>query len=120
MYGLRRDIDLGFLNGREVGQVAIGLYQIQFGFDEDVRIGIEGEFRYFHGREEWIWMPESKQRQVAGRMVDLLGAVVEKVDWKGDGTLTLNFSNGHRMTILDSNKEFESYDITRPGQTIVI
>jgi hypothetical protein len=30
------------------------------------------------------------------------------------------FSNGHRLTILDSYKEYESYDITRPGQTIIV
>jgi hypothetical protein len=38
MYGLSKDLDLNFLNGREVVQVAIGIYQIIFGFDEDVRI----------------------------------------------------------------------------------
>jgi hypothetical protein len=33
-----------------------------------------------------------------------------------DGTLTLAFSNQHRPTILDSSKEYESYDITRPAR----
>jgi len=37
-----------------------------------------------------------------------------------DGTLTLAFSNQHRLTILDSFKEYESYDISRPGQTIIV
>jgi hypothetical protein len=37
-----------------------------------------------------------------------------------DGTLTLAFSNQHRLTVLDSSKEYESYDITRPGQTIIV
>jgi hypothetical protein len=32
------------LNGRLVEQVAIGVYQIVFGFDEDVRISVEGRF----------------------------------------------------------------------------
>jgi hypothetical protein len=49
MFGLKKDIDLSFLNGREVEQVSVGLYQVQFGFDEDVRISVEGEFRYFDG-----------------------------------------------------------------------
>ena len=120
MYGLKKDIDLSFLNGREVGQIAVGLYQVQFGFDEDVRISVEGEFHYFDGREECSWMPEPGKAPIAAKTVDLLGATVEKVDWKEDGTLTLTFSNGHRLTILDSSKEFESYDITRPGRTIVV
>jgi len=37
MYGLKKDIDLSFLTGRELIQLAIGVYQVQFGFDEDVR-----------------------------------------------------------------------------------
>jgi hypothetical protein len=37
-----------------------------------------------------------------------------------DGTLTLAFPNQHRLTILDSFKEYESYDISRPGQTIIV
>ena len=120
MFGLKKDIDLSFLNGREVEQVSVGLYQVQFGFDEDVRISVEGEFRYFDGREKWIWRPEPDKTQTAARAVDLLGATIEKVDWKEDGTLTLTFSNGHRLTILDSSKQFESYDITRPGTRIVV
>lgn len=34
MYGLGREIDLSFLNHREVEQVAVGVYQMIFGFDE--------------------------------------------------------------------------------------
>jgi hypothetical protein len=52
MYGLEKEFDLSFLNGREVEQVAIGVYQIQFGFDEDVRVSVEGQLvnrLAFHG-----------------------------------------------------------------------
>jgi hypothetical protein len=120
MYGLRKDIDLNFLNGRQVEQVAIGVYQIQFGFDEDVRISTYMQFNYFDGREEWIWKPESGAAQIAARTVALLGATIESFQRHEDGTLKLIFSNGQRLTILDSSKEYESYDITRPGSTIVV
>ena len=78
MYGLRKDIDLNFLNGRQVEQVAIGVYQIQFGFDEDVRISTYMQFNYFDGREEWIWKPEPGAAQIAARTVALLGATDRK------------------------------------------
>jgi hypothetical protein len=55
MHGLSKDIDLKFLNGRESIQIAIGIYQVQFGFDEDVRISVEGGFRYFDGETEVVW-----------------------------------------------------------------
>jgi hypothetical protein len=120
MYGLKKEIDLGFLTGRELIQLAIGVYQVQFGFDEDVTISVESEFRYFDGQAEWIWRPEPDSPSIAARAVALLGATIESFGSNIDGTLTLAFSNQHSLTILDSSKEYESYDITRPGQTIIV
>lgn len=120
MYGLSADIDLNFLIGREVLQVAIGSYQVIFGFDENVRISVESEFRYFDGEREWIWRPEPGAPQIAARTVVLLGSVINSFEAHSDGTLQLAFSRGSRLTFLDSSEEFESYDITRPGQTIIV
>ncbi len=120
MYGLSKDLDLSFLNGRQVEQVAIGAYQVIFGFDEDVRISAYIQFRYFDGQEEWIWKPEAGAAQIAARTVALLGSTIQSFEAQENGTLSLVFSNDQRLTILDSSKEYESYDITRPGQTIVV
>jgi Family of unknown function (DUF6188) len=120
MYGLKKELDLSFLTGRALIQLAIGVYQVQFGFDEDVRISVESEFRYFDGQAEWIWRPEPGASSIAARAVALLGATIESFGSNIDGTLTLAFSNQHRLTILDSFKEYESYDITRPCQTIIV
>jgi hypothetical protein len=120
MYGLNKDIDLKFLNGRESIQIAIGVYQIQFAFDEDVRVSVEGEFRYFDGGTEVVWKPEPDFPQIAARTVALLGATIESFEGRENGTLTLIFSNGHRLIIPDSSQEYESYTITCPGRTIVV
>ena len=50
----------------------------------------------------------------------LLGSVINSFEAHSDGTLQLAFSRGSRLTFLDSSEEFESYDITRPGQTIIV
>jgi len=120
MYGLNKNLDLSFLRGRQVEQVAIGTYQIIFGFDEDVKISTYIEFRYFDGQEECVWKPEPGAAQLASRTVSLLGAKIQSFESQENGTLTLVFSNGHRVTILDSSKEYESCDITRPRLTIVV
>jgi hypothetical protein len=120
MYGLRSDLDLSFLSGRRVGQVAIGLYQVIFGFDEDVRISVGSQFSYFDGQREWVWKPEPGAPQIAAHALALLDASVDSHEGRPNGTLVLVFSNGCRLTILDSNTEFESYTITRAGQTIVV
>lgn len=72
MYGLKKEIDLSFLTGRELIQLAIGVYQVQFGFDEDVRIS-ESEFRYFDGQAEWIWRPEPGSSSIAAVRSRCLG-----------------------------------------------
>jgi len=120
MHGLRNDIDLSFLNARELIQVAIGVYQIQFGFDEEVVIYVESQFSYFDGQDEWIWQPGPGAAQIAARTVSLLNATIMNFDRQENGTLTLKFSNGGRITILDSSRDYESYQITRPGETIVV
>jgi hypothetical protein len=120
MHGLKKKIDLSFLTGRELIQVAIGSFQVQFRFDEDVAVSVEAEFRYFDGQEEWIWRQEPSSLQVAGRTVAMLGASITSFESSENGTLALTFSNGHRLTIVDSFKEYESYDITRPGHTIIV
>ncbi len=117
---MNKDIDLKFLNGRESIQIAIGVYQIQFGFDEDVRISVEGEFRYFDGGTEVAWRPEPGSPQIAVRTVGLLGATIHSFEGRENGTLTLSFSNGHHLIIPDSSHEYESYTITCPGRTIVV
>jgi hypothetical protein len=112
--------DLSFLVGRELIQVGIGLYQIQFHFDEDVTVSVETEFRYFDGQDEWSWRQEPGSHQIAARTVVMLAANITSLDSNENGTLVLTFSNGHRLTILDPYKEYEAYAITRPGQPDII
>jgi len=116
MYGLSKDLDLNFLKGRQVEQVAIGVYQIIFGFDEDVKISAYSQFSYFDGQEEWIWKPGPGAAQIAARTVSLLGATIQSFEGQENRTLSLVFSNGQRLTILDSSKEYESYDTLDPDQ----
>jgi len=120
MYGLDKNVDLSFLKDCELIQVCIGLYQIIFKFYDDVAISVEGEFHYFNGQDESIWRPESGFSVLAARTATLLGSRIENFESDANGTLVLAFSNGHRLLIMDSSKDYESYVITRPGETIVI
>lgn len=118
MHGLDTTIDLSFLKGREILQIAIGIHDVQFAFDKDVRISITSSFRYVSREGSFEWQPGAPE--AAAPAVRLLGATVEQVFGQKDGTLELTLSTGDRLTVLDNSKEFESYTITRPGETIVV
>jgi Family of unknown function (DUF6188) len=59
-------------------------------------------------------------RKLPREWLPCLVPTIETFEGREDGTLTLNFSNGHRLMIPDSSQEYESYSITRPGITIVL
>jgi Family of unknown function (DUF6188) len=118
MHGLKKQLDLRFLIGRELIQVAIGTYQVIFNFDEDTSIAVEGLFEYTSKANSIQWQPGAVI--VAASTVSLLAARVETVDAQPDGTLKLAFSNGDCLIIRDASTEYESYQISRRGETIVV
>jgi hypothetical protein len=118
MYGLKREVDLTFLRGREVVQLAIGMHQVIFNFDEDISISIEGAFEYSSHASCSVWRPGAPL--IAAATVNLLTTRVEAVDGHEDGTLDLKFSNGDRLLIRDTSREYESFQISRRGGIIVV
>jgi uncharacterized protein DUF6188 len=118
MYGLKREVDLTFLQGRELIQIAIGMYHVSFNFDEKVSISVEGKFEYTSMANSSEWRPGAPL--VAATTVNLLTARVEAVQGQEDGTLELTFSNGDRLVIRDTSTKYESYQISRRGETIIV
>jgi len=113
-----QNIDLSFLMGREVVQIAIGIYQVIFAFDEDVTISVEEHFRYACQTATSDWRPGANH--AAAATVDLLGTTVKSVSRSEENTLDLRFSNGASLTIISENKGPESYQITARGTIIVV
>jgi hypothetical protein len=120
MYELKQDVGLDFLIDRELIQLRLGLHQVVFIFDEDVSISVEGEFMYFDGQKEWRWRPEPGSHLVAAHAVALLGTKVEHVEKGANNSFEITLANGRRLEIFAPSQEYECYNITRPGQTIIV
>jgi cytoskeletal protein RodZ len=118
MYGLKEGIDLSFLTGRVLIQVAVGLYQVIFAFDEHVTISVEGSYQLHNEDGTSIWSPGATS--TAAPALSLLGATVTNARGESNGTLTITFSGKESLVIMDSSEKFESYQITKPGTTIVV
>lgn len=56
LYELAKDADLTFLRGRELIQVAIGIYQVVFRFDQNVTISVEDSFEFTAEAKTQRWV----------------------------------------------------------------
>ena len=118
MYGLKEETDVSFLKGRELIQVAVGCYQIIFAFDEETTISVESGYELHANEGTTVWTPGKVH--TAASALDLLGRTITEVRGEVSGTLTITFSGGDLLVISDSSKHYESYQITKPGCTIVV
>ena len=112
MHGLPACTDLSFLDGRTLLQVCVGLYQVILKFDEDVSISIEGKFKVVQAGKT-----QRKNKALplsASVLLRLVGQTIKRVEGEPSGTLFLDFGDGNTLIILDSNREFESYQVVHP------
>jgi Family of unknown function (DUF6188) len=108
MYGLAKDTDLTFLLRQQLERVEVSEYQAQLHFTGSICISIEGECEI------------DKQPVTYAQLTQLVGNSVFGVTIQNDGTTNVVFVDGKRLSILDSNAHYESYQITAPGVTLVV
>ena len=108
MYGLAKDTDLTFLLGKQLERVEVSEYQAQLHFSGSISISIEGEC-------------ELNNTPVAyGQLKQLISDSVVGVTIQDDGTTSLAFVHGNKLSLRDSNSSYESYQITTPDVTIIV
>lgn len=114
MYGLPEDVDLSFLDGRVLEQVAVGQHQTQLRFEDQVTISIEGEVTIDGARGVGI--------DAGARLVRLVGRSVERVARIAPGDLCLAFAGEPHaaITIHDRSDGYESYTIDGPRGLVVV
>lgn len=128
MYGLKPDVDLSFFVGRELNQVAVGSYNIQFNFDGPVLssgaqslLSLSVQSRVEHSSKGVVkeWEGDENMPLAAASLLGLIGSSVVSVQGDPDGTLTLEFSNGDVVRIFDT-EGYEAYQICYEGVSIYV
>jgi hypothetical protein len=113
VYGLKDDADVMFLLDRELLQVRIGKYNIELCFDGDVAIDVECK----------ISLDEADRisgLRAATALLTLIGSRIRKLRIPGDGDLVLEFDEGPSLTLHDSNRNFESYQLRGPAKHVIV
>lgn len=116
MHGPPHNIDLSFLKGRELLQIGIGQFQLQFKFDQDVVIFTESDFIF---SSKGIPNNLTSSPEAAAVIIALIGSSIADFEAKGDGTLQLNFSNEDKLTLFDDQVGYECYQIQH-GKTVIV
>ena len=108
MYGLSKDTDFTFLLRKRLERLVVSPYQAQLHFGSDIKISIEGACEL---DQQFISFEQLKA---------LIGSSVFGVTVQNKGVMNIVFDNGRRLSILDSNEEYESYQITAPNIHIIV
>jgi Family of unknown function (DUF6188) len=117
MYGLTAEIDLSFLVGGELQQVAVGQHEVILHFFKGISITVQSDLRLSEGDDQGDRLSGAPSQGVV--LIGLLASSVVRASG-ADGTLTMEFSDGSTLAVYDSSPNFESYTITYDGGTIVV
>ena len=118
MYGLPRDINLAFFNGKTLLQACFGANDIILNFDGNISITVTSSLGCM-GSGGSIQQCDDF-RQTAPSVLELLNQTVLTAEGDEAGTLTLKFDGGGMLAIYDDSKNYESYVINNGGQMIVV
>jgi hypothetical protein len=116
MYGLSKIAtdNLAFLVGKEICQVAIGSFDVQFNWGNG-GISVESRFTYApNGMTPIVWNGEAPE--AATKIVRLLNVTITGIE-SGE-SLKLTFSNGDQLEIFEDER-YESFSI-RDGKNPLI
>jgi Family of unknown function (DUF6188) len=116
MYGLPKDIDLKFFEQQELLQICVGRREVILNFASALTLTVQSRFAC-----SGVNQPNPTELPLsASGLLPLIGAHVVAAEGTSDGTLKLKFSNGDDLVVYDDDPNYESYVITRNGETIVI
>ncbi len=118
MHGLDKNTDLSFLIERELGQVAIGVYQVQLNFDKDISIYLECQFDHISNGKSLI--TSKKLPYSASSLLQLIGLKIIRVENHGNGNIEIVFSDQSVVKVFDNNESYESYQITGPDIELIV
>jgi len=120
MYGLSAETDLSPLSGCMLTFVGFGQYQVQLGFsgDTDCGISIEGDYVVTpSGRESSTF---SEAVDGAAALLPLLGQTVTLASVPADGTVRVGFDDGSVVDVLDSETNYESYQVNLGERLLIV
>jgi len=118
MYGVPKDLDLSRFHGASLLQIAIGEFEIQFHFERDAVIGIEGRWELLDASGALLDQAIENTKRDCYRVHVLLGHEAVASEVEAPTSFTLTFDDGKRLKVYDDPGPYESFSI-QPGNIFV-
>lgn len=123
MYGITDASDLSFLLHTQLLQVCYGQFQLALQFTETITIAIEGDYAIRVKTSAGLVTARFSAQQPYPDSINcirLLGDVVAAVEIVNHRTLLIRFASGATLTLYDSNKDLESFQIVSQDHHIIV
>lgn len=117
MYGFAPDADLSFFRGEELIQVRVGANETQLAFTGRILVNTGCRVTVRRDRSTVI---SDDSRILGAALYDFLTETVSEVGWDVSGTLRLEFGDMGTVTVEDDAGSYESYQIYRGKDVIVV
>jgi hypothetical protein len=120
MFGLPKETNLDFVIGCELEQIAFSPFQLILRFSRGVELSVESrlELQATENPAAAAW--EANHFSGLPQIATIFGSPITRYEIPGDGRLILHFGDGSAVTVHDSNKSHESYQITGGGRTVIV
>jgi hypothetical protein len=113
MHGVPPDLNLSSFKDATLIQLGIGEYQIQFHFNPESSISVEGRWELRDSADTLIdsGARDSITKREALHLHTILGKRVVSYSVSAPDSFSLRFGSGHLLTIFDDSKQYESFSI---------
>lgn len=118
MYGIPKDLPLQRFVGDNLSQISIGVDGIHFNFDKAGTISVFGYWELQDKEGSLIDKAYENSVRKYYRIHMILNGEVISSSLNAPSSFTLNFKSGHKLSIFDDSKQYESFSI-EPGGIIV-
>lgn len=113
MYGLPNNFPYDVFIKKSLRVVSYAEYSLYLIFDGNCTISVEGEISIDD------FSPITAATHPAN-ILNALGRTVSSAFQESEGTLCIQFENGHRVRIYDTFKNYESYSISVDGNRTIV
>jgi hypothetical protein len=118
MYPVSADFDIATLHGRVVEMICVTAYSFYVHLTEHVTITVGGEYALLDAGQTDPVVGSPAASDLDARLFRLIEATLETAEFDAQSNLSLSFSNGLSLQLLNC-PAYESFEITISGRRMI-